>query len=316
MGFEFGKDLLNGIEVRAVGGQGEQTLSLPPDLPVGYYRPFLDFFFPDMPVENPPSRDQLGTRQQTGNLLVLPIIKVGQPAPPRLEWALLLDTPSNGSRGVVAVEDAARFGIAQRILTSSDTFVIPRLDAASGRPLTYRLELFALTMSLVIDAEGGLPNSPRIPFQFPSGSLTATMIRQPDGRETVLGPVPFVQSRLKGLADEEGTLLDTGGGHINHACQLSTMDSRFDVKFTQDGLHVITVEGTIEDIWGHTWTGGGTYEVHVGRVLALDTAVLPGTHFEVGDGFNPGLVVSPPISRISQVCLNFAKFTRILNPVW
>ena len=59
---------------------------------------------------------------------------------------------------------------------------------------------------------------------------------------------------------------------------------------------VITVEGTIDDIWGNTWSGGGTYEVHVGRVLALDTAVLPGTHFEVGDGFNPGLVVSPPIN--------------------
>ena len=277
-------------------------LSLPPDLPVGYYRPFLDFFFPDMPAENPPSRDQLGTRQQNSNLLVLPIIKVGQPAPPRLEWVLLLDTPSNGSRGVVAREDADRFGIAQRILTSSDTFVIPRLDAASGQPLTYRLEPFAPTMSLVIDAEGGLPNVPRIPFRFPSGSLTVT-IRQPNGTETVLGPAPFVQSRLKGLADEEGTLLDAGGGHINHAYQLSTMDPRFDVSFNQDGLYVITVEGTIDDIWGHTWAGGGTYEVHVGRVLALDTAVLPGTHFEVGDDFNPGLVVSPPMTAEVEVRL-------------
>ena len=282
--------------------QVDLTLSLPPDLPAGYYRPFLAFDFPDMPTENPPSRDRLGTRQQTGNLLVLPIIKVGQPAPPRLEWSLLLDTPSNGSRGIVAEEDVDRLGIAQRILTSSDTFVIPRLSPASGQPLTYRLEPFAPTMSLVIDAEGGLPNSPRIPFQFPSGSLTVT-IRQPDRRETVLGPAPFVQSRLKGLADEEGTLLDTGGGHINHAYQLSTMDSRFDVKFTQDGLHVITVEGTIDDIWGHTWTGGGTYEVHVGRVLALDTAVLPGTHFEVGDGFNPGLIVSPPVTAEVEVRL-------------
>ena len=288
--------------------QVDLTLSLPPDLPVGYYRPFLDFFFPDMPAENPPSRDQLGTRQQITNILVLPIIKVGQPAAPRLEWVLLLDTPSNGSRGVVAVEDAARFGIAQRILTSSDTFVIPRLDAASGRPLAYRLEPFAPTMSLVIDAEGGLPNSPRIPFQFPSGSLTVT-IRHPDGTERVLGPAPFVQSRLKGLADEEGTLLDTGGGHINHAYQLSTLDPRFNVTFAQDGLHVITVEGTIDDIWGHTWTGGGTYDVHVGRILALDTAVLPGTHFEVGDGFNPGLVVSPPVTAEVEVRLQHVPYS-------
>ena len=132
------------------------------------------------------------------------------------------------------------------------------------------------------------PNVPRIPFRFPSGSLTVT-IRHPNGIETVLGPAPFVQSRLKSLVDEEGTLLDDGGGgHLKDIYQLTTLDPRFEVAFTQDGLHVITVEGTIDDIWGNTWTGGGTYEVHVGRVLALDTAVLPGTHFEVGDGFNPG----------------------------
>ena len=79
------------------------------------------------------------------------------------------------------------------------------------------------------------------------------------------------------------------------------MDPRFEVTFRQDGLHVVTVEGTIDDIWGNTWSGGGTYDVHVGRVLALDTAVLPGTHFEVGDGFNPGLVVSPPLTAEVEV---------------
>ena len=31
------------------------TLTLPPDLPAGYYRPFLHFDFPGMPMENPPS---------------------------------------------------------------------------------------------------------------------------------------------------------------------------------------------------------------------------------------------------------------------
>jgi len=225
---------------------------------------------------------------------------VGNPAPPHLDWVLLLDTPSNGSRGVLAGEDADRFGVAQRILTSSDTFVIPRLGTASGQPLPYRLEPFVPTMSLGNGSGGEIPAPPLIPFRFPSGSLTVT-IRQPDGRETVLGPAPFVQSRLKSLVDEIGELLDFGGGHISDAYQLTTLDPRFEVTFAQDGLHVITVEGTIDDIWGHTWTGGGTYEVHVGRVLALDTAVLPGTHFEVGDGFNPGLVISPPITAEVEV---------------
>ena len=277
-------------------------LVLPSDLPAGYYRPFLSFSFPDMPTEEPASQPFIDLLGQTPDILVLPISRVGHPAPPRLDWMLLLDTLSNGSRGVVAAEDADRFVIAQRILTSSDTFVIPRLDAASGQPLTYRLEPFVPTVSLDNGSGGNPPNPPRIPFRFPSGSLTVT-IRHPDGREAVLGPAPFVQSRSKSLGDDEGMTLDSGGGHIKEVYQLTTLDPRFEVTFTQDGLHVITVEGTIDDIWGNTWSGGGTYEVHVGRVLALDTAVLPGTLFEVGDGFNPGLVVSPPLTAEVEVRL-------------
>ena len=280
------------------------TLPLPPDVPAGYYRPSLNFWFPDMPSEDPPSRSITLRAQQAARGFIsdapLPIIRVGSPAPPRLDWVLLLDTLSNGSRGVVAVEETDRFGVAQRILTSSDTFVIPRLGIASGQPLTYRLEPFIPTMSLGVGSGGEIPAPPLIPFRFPSGSLTVT-IRQPDRRETVLGPAPFVQSRSKSLVDEIGELLDFGGGHISDAYQLTTLDPRFEVAFTQDGLHIITVEGSIDDIWGHTWTGGGTYEVYVGRVLALDTAVLPGTHFEVGDGLNPGLVVSPPITAEVEV---------------
>ena len=278
------------------------TLTLPSNLPAGYYRPLLLFFFPDLPKENPPSRLIVSVQQGTIHSVNLPIIKVGSPTPPRLYWALLFDTLSNGSRGVLAAEDADRFGTAQRILTPSETFVIPRLDAASGQPLPYRLEPFIPAMSLFSASGGGLPTSPLIPFRFPSGSLTVR-IRHPDGTGTVLEPAPFVQSRLRSLVDAEGTLLDAGGGHLADVYQLSTMDPRFEVTFAQDGLHVITVEGTIDDIWGNTWSGGGTYEVHVGRVLALDTAVLPGTHFEVGDGFNPGLVVSPPITAEVEVRL-------------
>ena len=275
------------------------TLLLPTDLPAGYYRPFLNLNFPGMPRETPPSRPVIlpdfSTRPH--HEARLPIIQVGSPALPRLSWPLLLDTLSNGSRGILAEEDADRFGTAQRILTPSETFVIPRLSAASDQPLTYRLEPFVPTVG---GGNAGRIYAPNIPFRFPSGSLTVT-IHQPDGTERVLGPAPFVQSRLKSLVDDEGNLLDGGGGHIGDAYQLSTLDPRFEVTFAQDGLHVITVEGTIDDIWGHTWTGGGTYDVHVGRILALDTAVLPGTHFEVGDGFNPGLVVSPPITAEVEV---------------
>ena len=276
------------------------TLTLPSDLPAGYYRPFLTFTFPDMPLEDSPQHSVvLPDPPRSPFDARLPVIAVGSPVLPHLNWVLFLDTLSNGSRGVLAEEDVDRFGLAQRILTQSETLVIPRLGAASGHPLPYRLEPFVPIVGM---GRGSLPIPPHIPFRFPSGSLTVR-IRQPDGTETVIGPAPFVQSRSKSLVDDEGFSLDGGGGHITDAYQLTTLDPRFEVTFAQDGLHVITVEGTIDDIWGHTWTGGGTYEVHVGRVLALDTAVLPGTHFEVGDGFNPGLVVSPPMTAEVEVRL-------------
>ena len=55
------------------------TLPLPPDLSAGYYRPFLQFRFPDMPREVPPSRPFLKTPALDTGTFVLPIIKVGSP---------------------------------------------------------------------------------------------------------------------------------------------------------------------------------------------------------------------------------------------
>ena len=66
-------------------------------------------------------------------------------------------------------------------------------------------------------------------------------------------------------------------------------------------MHSITLDGTIEDIWGNTWAGGGTYEVWVARQLSLDTAVLPGTQFEVGDVFSPGVTITPAVPALVEV---------------
>ena len=66
------------------------TLPLPPDLPAGYYRPFLHFYSPDMPAEDPPSRSVILLLHQAARSFSqqarLPIIRIGHPAsaPPRL----------------------------------------------------------------------------------------------------------------------------------------------------------------------------------------------------------------------------------------
>ena len=141
-----------------------------------------------MPRETPPSPPFLKTPAQDTGTLVLPIIKVGSPTPLRLDWVLLLDTLSNGSRGVVALEDTDHFGIAQRILTSSETFVIPRLGA-TGQPLTYRLEPF-IPRGLANNSSWRPPNPP-VFLPISLRSLTVT-IHHSDGKpETPRDPLPL-----------------------------------------------------------------------------------------------------------------------------
>ena len=283
------------------------TLQLPSNLPAGYYRPFMVFGFQVNPTASGEADLALVDRAdrrpmnftEIGPLsMYLPITKVGSPAAPRVPWTLLIDTLGNGTRGVRAVEDRERFGIASRIQTQAETFVIPRADAETGKAITYRLEPFALSVS--VGDRGTPPALPLIPFSFPSGGLSVT-IERPDGTSQSLGPFPFVQSRMRGLVDSTGAVLSDGGGHITDAFQLSTMNSTLETSFDQDGLHMITLSGTIDDVWGNTWTGGGTYEVWVARDLSLDTAVLPSTQFEAGDVFSPGVTITPAVPAAVEV---------------
>jgi hypothetical protein len=288
------------------------TLQVPASLLAGYYRPYVSFTFQNVPLEPAPPGALLGIdrgrRRPFNDELqptvagYAPIVKIGSPSAPRMFWTMLTDDLSNGSRGVSAAEDRNKFGLASRILTQSETFVVPRNDSA-GRPITYRLEPFAPTISA---SDRGEPeNPPLIPFRFPSGNLTV-QVQKPDGTTQTLGPAPFVQSRSRGLVNAQGVGIDDGGGYLQEVYQLSTLDSRFNFQFPADGRYVITVDGTIDDIWGNTWRGGGTYEVNVGRILVLDTATIPTTPFEVGDVFDPGVVVSPAIPATVQVRFRMA----------
>ena len=274
----------------------ESIIHVPDDLPDGYYRPLAFFFFDGIPAQETPDGRTLAVDEldlDNHEEMYLPLLRVGNPAAPRLYWTLLTDSLSNGSRGVTAVEDRERFALAPRILTQSQTFIIPGEDTASGQHFSYRLEPFVPTVSR--GQQGAPPPPSLIPFRFPSGSLTVR-IRKPDGSVDVLGPAPFLQSRMRSLVDRSGKLLDHGGGHLTDVYQLSTMEPQFEVEFRQQGRHVITLEGSVEDIWGNVWAGGGTYDVYVARLLSLDTTALPGTPLEVGDTFNSGMVLHPPVS--------------------
>jgi uncharacterized protein (TIGR03437 family) len=292
------------------------SLNIPTDLAAGYYRPNMVFSFEGVPLEQ--SSQPLAQVDRAGRSvrpsLYLPILRVGQPAEPRLFWTLLTDTLSNGTRGARAIEDRSRFSLSPRVLTQSEAFVIPRLDPVTGNLAVYRLEPFCPTLALGVT--GAPPNPPLIPLQLPSGSLTAR-IQRPDGSTAVIGPAPFAQSRLKGPVDRNGSPLGISG-FMTDVLELSTMDPRFEVSFSQDGRYVITLEGWVRDIWGNRWNGSGTYEVFVASPLSLDTAVLPGTPFEVGDTLAPGVVITPAVAADVEMRVRLAPNsdpTRMLDRI-
>lgn len=276
-------------------------LTLPADLPAGYYRGVLSFFLNGYPVENPPSRPQLlldSSNREGPTAISLPPIRVGAPAAPRLYWTLLTDTLTEGTRGAMPVEDELCCAVTAIVQVPSKYLVVPRVDERTQTPLVYRLEPFALMVS---SGDRGLtPPPPAIRFRFPSGRLTAR-IERPDGVVETIGPAPFVQARVAGPLDRHGRVPDPGGLSLHDAYQLTTLDPRFEVTFASEGPYRITLDGEIEDLIGTTWIGRGTYQIQVGRKFLLDTATLPGTPFDVGNALTPSVTLVPPIPAQIEV---------------
>lgn len=264
---------------------------LPVDTPAGVYRPRLKVWVNGLPS---PARyfDLFPVMGQTFALDgSLPLIRVGS-VPFRMLWVLALDSFSNGSRGAVALEDRGKAGISSKVLTNSDRFVVPLRDERTGQRARLRLEPYAPLLSITT-GNGGTPETPQVALRFPSGSLTAT-VWKPDGTVDTIGPAPFAQLAFRTPASRTGLSLTNATNHANDFHQLVTNDPRFDYAFSQWGRHVITLQGTVEDLYGNTFEGSGTYEVDVARPLDIETAILPGTPFEPGDTLSTAVQLDPP----------------------
>ena len=230
--------------------------------------------------------------------LAFPPFEVGAPAPPKLIWTLLTDVISaDGSRGTSAVEDADDFQIANRIATQSHRFIIPQRSKETGQALTYRLEPY---LPMVAHGDRYIPNVPNIAFEFPSGSLLVEITR-PDGLRDTLGPAPFTSAFTRTPAGSRGALLDNGGGHPAEVFQLGTGSGLFDYQFPGYGEYEIQMTGTVEDIYGNSYGGGGTYRVFVAEPLDIEPAILPMTPLEVGDFLNPGVTLLPGVPAAVEV---------------
>jgi hypothetical protein len=281
----------------------EFTMFLPDDLLDGTYSVWISPFM-DLISTGGETSTTTGTLRPDVNPfmanhgLSLPPFTVGTPKSPRLVWSLLTDVISaDGSRGTVAREDISFFEIANRIATQTHRFVVPRVSHKDGTGIPYRLEPY---LPMVAHGDRYIPNIPNFNFNFPSGSLTV-QVTAPDGAVTVLGPKPFTAASTRTPASSSGYTLDDGGGHLAEVFQLTTESEVFDHRFAQYGKHTIEMTGTVEDVYGNVYSGGGTYVIYVAEPLDIEPATLPMTPFEVGDHLNPGITVLPGVPADVEV---------------
>ncbi|MBN2549403.1 MAG: carboxypeptidase regulatory-like domain-containing protein [Anaerolineales bacterium] len=222
----------------------------------------------------------------------LPLLQVGNPSPPHIPWTLFGDVPLNGRRGLQALQDYGVYAMPNRVVTQPSTFVVPRLDARSGQPIIYSLLPGSHWLSAT---DRRFPTPPRVPLKLSTGVLQVTIEKPYGGGTVTLGPYRLQQTSQCTPATMDGANIAEGTGQIADLYHLHRRGGQFNYSFDRDGMHVISLDGEIEDIYGRVYAITGIYEVRVGRILDIDSAQLPTTPYLVGDCFAPGAHVFPPM---------------------
>jgi hypothetical protein len=279
------------------------TIRLPADLPDGLYVPLLQGFGQvgdgdvfQWEADNPFG---VGAGSAVPGLTRLPVmLNVGEIATGRLYWTLFQDVASEGSRGIVAEEDQSKYALWNTVRFNNLTTILPL--TRNSEPITYPLEPYLLNQ---------LPNAydnsapPLIPFLFPGGRLSVRVTR-PDGQVDELGNGVILQNELSTATLDERERF--GGQSQLDIYRLTTLNPLFtDYTFPGYGDYTIELSGNLEDVWGNRYEGGGTYKVLIAEPLTLHPAVLPGTPFEVGDVFHPGLRLEPGIPAQVTATIRF-----------
>jgi hypothetical protein len=261
-----------------------------PNVPDGVFSPFIMIDPGNVPLSVDVPMNTVWYKWE--GIPSLPPLVVGNPATPRIPWTLLANYPVNGHRGVQAREDVGHFMMPTRVMTPPFTTVIPMLDERTGEPLQYRLEPGSHWISA---SERRQPNPPYIPFDLPSGNLTVT-VTKPDGSIDTLGPATISQSSVTTPTTPGGVHLDHGTGQASDIYHLTTMDDSFAYNFDQYGAYLITLTGSVNDVYGNSYPISNNYDLVVADTLDLDPGQLPTTPYIQGNSFAPNLHIFPPVA--------------------
>jgi hypothetical protein len=270
--------------------------TLPADLAAGIYQPGFMFHFTGVPTD---TQWLAAWVKPSAEVPTLPPITVGEVEPPRLIWRLLNNDAVQGTRGAGAREDRGLFGLASDIVFQDAPYHVPPVDLLVGQPITYRLEPF---LPMFSHTDRRMPVPPLIPLDLPGGMLEV-LVQGPDGTPRYLGAEPFAQSFNRTKTTRYGGELNAGTIQMDDAYSLKAASDRFRVTFDQYGHHAITMIGSVDDVWGNSYTGGGTYDLWVARELDMDPGVLPGTPLAVDDLFNPTVQFYPRVPAEVELVL-------------
>jgi len=276
--------------------KGRLDLKLPADLPAGHYKPHVELYARVKGSRTPISLGRLGfmlkfrnrflhtrpgwklrkylgqseaaTMDFMDNPMVLPRVKVGQPAPPRVPWVIFHRDEFFGMSGLLSQEDQRHHGMLQRAKLPT---------AYRIKPGVYRVEPGLPTLTPMSSLAGMFitPTGPElIKHYFVPGGNVRAALRAPGGKVQELGEQRII------AYSKEGAHLSGGG---------------FPLQLTRTGDYELRMTGVMQDRFGRPYKGGGTYRFTVAMPLSFSSAAKPGTNYLAGSRYPAVMHINPAV---------------------
>jgi hypothetical protein len=272
------------------------ALTLPDDLPAGLYVPVFEGEIVGADgtarswtaLDGAPNADAPPTR--------LPlVINVGAVGAVTLPWALFMDAPSDGARGLLP--ENADGALSNRVRFNPPLYVLPP-RIPGGDLIPYSLEP---ALPLLLPNRYDSTSPPLFPVRLPGGQMTVRVTRPDDTTES-FGVLSIAQNAVS-TADADVSARFGTTAPVDFYSLTPLEPTLRAYRFDQYGEYRIELRGEIQDIFGNRYMGGGTYRVLIAETMDMLPAVLPGTPFETGDTFHTGAHVYPSVPADVRVTL-------------
>jgi hypothetical protein len=301
--------------------EGRLTVDLPPDTPVGWYEPRI---FVLARVEGVPDPVHLGEYSYEWNdwaPVILPLVQVGAPEPPRLPWSILAEYPSGGRVGQLPREWEGKAELVGRSGFRSGLILPPgRYQITPSMPSLFPVD----GMAYVDGGSDVISRTQGHFFELGNGEVRARAIG-PDGEPQELGERRFARfDRRRRGPDGDDDDDDEGGPDRSLLPHLEAANQRpieytedlefprpkleggpFELDMTRTGQWTVELTGRLGELFGREATGGGTYEVTIARPLSFSTSCKPGHSFLTGDGYPAKVNVNPPFPADVRVEVHY-----------